>query len=98
MSKIGFEAVIKWMRQERIVYQTKKFDYVKEADRRHEASYWLQQFGSYEQRLEALGLNSPLGKQAALKLAATAIALCEHLADEGPLPEPGYSSGTIVQA
>lgn len=96
MTRIGFEAVLKWMREERAIYQTKKFDYKEEADRRHEASYWLQQFGSYEQRLETLGLDNPLGVQAALKLAATALALCEHLADNGVLPEPGHPSGTII--
>lgn len=90
MSERSFGEVLEWLRAER-VYQQEKFDYETEPDR--DVDYWLQQFASYEQRLPLFGLDTASGIQAALKLAATIVALCEHLADEYELPEPGLPSG-----
>ena len=96
MSRHGFHVVLNWLKAERATYQSKKFDYVEEVNKPVE--YWIQQFDSYIQRLPAYGLSSPLGVQAALKLAATAVALCEHLADGCRLPQPGFPSGEIVES
>lgn len=94
MSTLGFAKVISWLQAERSSYQIKKFDYEKEAADLS-VDYWVQQFDSYIQRLPIFGLDTPQGIQAALKLAATAVALAEHLADKNELPLPGYSSGEI---
>lgn len=95
MANEGFESVLSWLYAERDTYQTTKFDYEQEADKPPE--YWIQQFDSYIQRLPIFGLDTPQGVQAALKLAATAVALAEHLADKGRLPKPGVSSGIIEE-
>jgi hypothetical protein len=101
MSEIAFEKVIDWLREEREIYQTRqeKFDYSKggvpEGVNPDDHDYWIQQFESYIQRLPVFGLDTMQGKQAALKLAATAVALCEHLAETGILPIAGYPSGEI---
>lgn len=95
MENLGFEAVLSWLYVEREQYQTEKFDYEQEKDKPVE--YWIQQFDSYIQRLPIFGLDTQHGVQAALKLAATSIALCEHLAEKGKLPKPGVSSGTILE-
>lgn len=95
MISFHFEKVLGWMRHEREVYQTEKFDY--ETEKEKDVDYWIQQFDSYIQRLPVFGLDTIQGKQAALKLAATAVALCEHLSEKGPLPMPGVSSGIIEE-
>ena len=90
-----FDLIIEWLRYEREVYQTQKFDYEEESTKVHDHDYWIQQFDSYIQRLPVFGLETLQGAQAALKLAATAIALCEHLAETGALPKPSIPSGNI---
>lgn len=87
-----FDEVLLWLMAERD-YQTTKFDYETEGDKPVE--YWIQQFDSYIQRLPVFGLDTQQGVQAALKLAATTLALCEHLASRGALPMPGVPSGQI---
>lgn len=89
----NFQRVVRWLNEERRIYQTKKFDYEVEKDK--DVDYWIQQFDSYIQRLPIFGLDTPQGIQAALKLAATTVALCEHLSEKYDLPKPGVSSGTI---
>lgn len=91
----GFPEVIRWLKEERATYQTKKFDY--EAEKDNGVDYWIQQFDSYIQRLPIFGFDTPQGIQAALKLAATAVALCEHLSEKNELPRPGVSSGIIEE-
>jgi hypothetical protein len=90
-----FDTALDWLRAER-EYQTEKFDYSTEGDRPTE--YWSQQFASYTQRVALLGVDTPQGVQAVLKLAATAIACSEHAAARmGSLPRPGLSSGYIEE-
>lgn len=95
MSNDSFESVLSWLYAEREQYQTSKFDYETEGERG--VHYWIQQFDSYIQRMPIFGLDTPQGVQAALKLGATALALCEHLAEKGQLPKPGVSSGIIEE-
>lgn len=95
MTNVSFTKVIRWLNEERTSYQIKKFDYEQEANKPLE--YWIQQFDSYIQRLPIFGLDTPQGSQAALKLAATAVALCEHLADKNELPAPGVPSGELEE-
>ena len=95
MTQFGFNTVIQWLRVEREEYQTKKFDYVKEANKKDDFAYWEQQLDSYIQRLSVFPSDSQQYAQAALKLAATAIAHAEHIADRMRLPKPGVSSGNI---
>jgi hypothetical protein len=97
MTQFSFSKVLEWLRAERREYQTNKFDYEKEAKRIDDFGYWDQQFSSYIQRLGVFPKDSQQFAQAALKLAATAVALCEHIAAEYPLPKPGVSSGTIEE-
>ena len=93
MSTEGYESVLSWLYAERDNYQVEKFDYEKDMEKGVEG--WVRQFDSYIQRLPVFGLDTQQGVQAALKLAATAMALCEHLADKKQLPKPGVSSGII---
>lgn len=93
-SEQPFESVLSWLYAERDKYQTSKFDYNNEPT---DTDYWIQQFDSYIQRLPLFGLDTPQGIQAACKLAATVVALCEHLAAEHGLPKPGVPSGTIEE-
>lgn len=91
----GYDLALRWLEMERCIYQVGKFDYEKEKDKPVE--YWIQQFDSYIQRLPVFGLDTPQGHQAALKLCATTLALCEHLCDKIVPPRPGVSSGTIEE-
>lgn len=89
-----FTKILVWLRIERSTYQAKKFDY------KHEplqpVEYWMQQFNTYLSRIPVFGIDTPQGLQASLKLAATAVALSESIAEKvGHLPKPGVSSGTI---
>lgn len=103
VTNAGFESVLSWLYAER-KYQMEKFDY----DQQQEdilwqsttdqvVSFWVQQFESYIQRLPVFTLETQQGVQAALKLAATAVALCEYLANKDKLPKPGLPSGTIEE-
>lgn len=91
-----FQRVVMWLNTEREEYQTKKFNYEGE-DKTQTVEEWTRQFDNYIGRLSIFGLDTMQGKQAALKLAATAVALCEHLAESGTLPKPGVSSGIIEE-
>lgn len=98
MTQFSFSKVLEWLRAERKEYQPNKFDYEKTDGLRMDNwsfDYADQQFSSYIQRLGIYPKDSLQFAQAALKLAATAVALCEHIAEEYPLPKPGVSSGTI---
>lgn len=98
MANEHFQRIVRWLNAEREAYQTKKFNYEDEqVTKVYDTDYWTQQFDSYIQRLPIFGLDTPQGKQAALKLAATAVALCEHLSETGPLPMPGVPSGTLEE-
>lgn len=96
-SSNGFESILSWLYAERDQYQLMKFNYNEEREKTTDTDYWIQQFDSYIQRLPLLGLESQQGIQAACKLAATAVALCEHLAELYGLPKPGVPSGTIEE-
>lgn len=91
-----FTTVLRWLTAERN-YQTSKFDYTVESEsvREFDFDYWDQQFSSYIQRLGVFPPDSLTFAQAAFKLAATAVALCEHIAETYPLPKPGVPSGEI---
>lgn len=96
---LAFDVVIDWLRTEREAYQITKFDY-KEKDPNQTVEEWTRQFDSYIQRLPIFGIDTQPGIQAALKLAATAVAMCEHIVakqivNDGDLPRPGVPSGTI---
>lgn len=97
MGSLNFNIVLRWLREERRIYQTKKFDYKTETVIENaDADYWEQQFNSYIQRIKVFGLDTTQGFQATLKLAATAVACAEHYADRNvEFPKPGVSSGTI---
>jgi hypothetical protein len=89
--------LLQWLREERGAYQTKKFDYV-EKDPNEPIEHWMQQYNTYLSRIPLFGLDTPQGLQATLKLAATALACAEHMADKGVMvPKPGVSSGTIEE-
>lgn len=92
-----FEIVLQWLRVERVTYQTSKFDYDEEAKKADDVEYWEQQFNSYIQRLCVFPPDSLQFSQAAFKLAATAVALCEHLAERDQVAKPGVPSGEIEQ-
>jgi hypothetical protein len=98
----GLRMTFEWLVAERR-YQTLKFDYDEEragvADPESDdygPEYWEQQFDSYIQRLRVFPQGSLQYKQAALKLAATVVSLCEYMADTGELPTPGVPSGEVI--
>ena len=95
MSEQGFNEVLEWLKAER-GYQIKKFGRDDEetysAEFAKGPDYWNQQFENYMYRLPLFGFDNAPGIQAALKLAATVVALCEHMADEYELPQAGLPS------
>jgi hypothetical protein len=94
METSEFDIILTWLQLERETYQTKKFDYEEEKEKN--VDYWMQQFNSYLQRIPLFGIDTMQGQQAILKLAATAIACAEHIAERiDDIPEPGHSSGDI---
>ncbi len=57
-------------------------------------SYWENQLGMYLYRAWTLGLDTPGGRQALMKYAATAMGfLAQTVAIYGDIPEPGVPSG-----
>lgn len=91
-----FNLILRWLRLERSMYQTRKFDY--EEEKSKDTDYWMQQFDSYLQRIPQFGIETPQGAQAVLKLAATAVACAEHIAERLEyLPKPGVPSGEIIE-
>lgn len=105
MTDKEFQYVLDWLYQER-TYQTEKFDY-KEQDDTHtrefdlnkseiefDLIFWNRQLYTYLYRAWILGLDTPGGRQALAKFAATAVAFTESTVRVfGPLPQPGVSSG-----
>jgi hypothetical protein len=61
-----------------------------------EDSWWWQQLMNYFHRSKVLGLDTPVGRQAFAKFAATSCGLLESIIRVyGSLPNPGVSSGEI---
>jgi hypothetical protein len=102
-----FDYVMRWLERERFEYQPKKFDYSREGEDQTELrnwltvaqsgiedTYWDRQLANYYHRAHLLNLETPNGRQALAKFAATAIAMLEATVEVyGELPEPGVSSG-----
>ncbi len=60
-------------------------------------SWWWQQLTNYFGRAGTLGLDTLGGRQALAKFTATAVAMLEStVRSYGSLPEPGRTSGDIV--
>lgn len=103
-----FAEVIRWLCVERQGHQVKKWGdgeaYVDE-DVRHvreglgdDSWFWVKGVLNYTGRVRLFGVESPLGLQALLKLAATIVCMPEHLLRGGvvnALPEAGVPSGEI---
>lgn len=69
-------------------YQRKNFDTP------YEDTYWYNQLNQYLHRAYVLGVDTPVGRQALAKFAATALGLVESAVRVyGELPEPGVTSG-----
>jgi hypothetical protein len=88
-----------WLAGERR-YQVEKFG--TELDDEHtrqglgDETWWRQQLLNYLHRAHVLGLELPVGRQAAAKFTATACGLLESLIRvHGPLPPPGVPSGEL---
>lgn len=59
--------------------------------------FWAGEIMGYMKRASVLGLDSPLGRQAAAKGFAVYEAMLESIERVyGPLPEPGHPSGEIL--
>src|SRR4051794_2549044 len=104
-SHLYFERVLEWLKLEREHYQPVKFDYEgwdNTNTRKFQEQYvvdegWKRQVESYLHRAFTLGLDTEVGRQAVMKLAATAVAFAESVVHEyGDPPAPGVSSGEIV--
>lgn len=100
-----FEQVLRWLRNERSLYQTQtdKFDYG-EIDESHsleglgdDSWMWTNGVLNYTGRVRLFGVTNARGVQALLKLIATLISMVEHLLRGGhiELPPPGKSSGDV---
>lgn len=99
-----FGYIVKWLHDER-EYQTNKFDYT-EQDDTHTRDFlnglvltsgelfWDRQINTYIHRAQVLGIDTPAGRQAVLKAAATTVAFAESVVRMyGIVPEPGVTSG-----
>lgn len=99
-----FAQVIAWLLQERLEYQSQKWDY-KSQDLEHalqgldeDSWFWQRGVENYTGRVRLFGVEHPLGVQALLKLAATIACIPEHLLRGKiieSLPKPGLSSGNL---
>lgn len=101
-----FDYIMRWLERERFEYQPGKFDYSEGGedrqkiqefnDREHpyDKMYWTAQLENYLYRAYVLGFDTPAGRQALAKHAATAVAMVEAMVEVyGELPEPGVTSG-----
>lgn len=90
-----------WLSAERF-YQTEKFGTAQDdqhtLDGLGDDSWWWQQLTNYFHRSRVLGLDSPLGRQAIAKFAATACGLLESVIRvHGAPPPAGVASGTVLK-
>jgi hypothetical protein len=81
-----------WIETEYRKYVRNKFTL--EDDKERDLDWWQQQFDNYFHRARTLGLDTPGGRQAVGKFAATAVGwFMTVLATEGSVPAPGVASG-----
>jgi hypothetical protein len=96
MATEHFEDAMTWLRIERELYQARKWDYEDE-DKEWTHERWIEQINMYLHRAKVLGLDNPLGRQAAAKATATCVAMFENLfANFKTVPMPGVASGEIT--
>lgn len=87
-------AALDWIMAEHKLYQSKK--YGEERDDELTAEEWRGQVDMYLHRATILGLDTPGGRQAVGKAAATAVAYVENVFRRyGSMPAPGFPSGEI---
>lgn len=104
-SEVGFCFILRWLIDERELYQTEKWDYSIQ-DLQHalegldeDSWFWQRAVENYAGRVRFAGITKPVGVQAHLKLIASLVAQLEHLLREGvldELPKPGEPSGSIL--
>lgn len=94
--------VLQWLKDEWDKYANKKFEETDIGDKWMEetgfsfSGDWQRQITQYWTRANALGLDSPAGRQAMLKSITTLIDCCASMERVyGPPPLPGYASGEI---
>ena len=87
--------VLEWLRDERD-YTAGKYGLENDDKMTRERifGFWADQIGDRIHRVQLLGLDTPMGRQAAAKVAATAMMALESVVRvAGELPEPGVTSG-----
>ncbi len=90
-----FEDAMTWLRIEQQVYQGKKFE---ELDQTHDnlLAWFEERINMYLNRAITLGLDNPLGRQAAAKATATAVGMLQNIIRVANwIPQPGFPSGEL---
>ena len=98
---VAWEYAVQWV-QDEYFYATDKITQDPESDDQktlNNPDYWEDQIAMYVHRAYTLGLDTPGGRQAAGKAAATAMCFLESVVRVcGPLPIPGVPSGQGTDA
>ena len=95
------DRVVEWLAAERSYQEHKYPDRTVHDDKMREQGvddrgFWWSEVNRYLYRAERLGLDTPLGRQAAAKAVATAQEmLASVIRVYGPLPPPGVTSGDV---
>lgn len=100
----GRAIALEWIKREWRAYANDKFGdvHAKYADdvKVHgfgEDSFYYLQVSNYINRMRTYGLDTPNGRQAAMKVATTYIDFLRVMIDVyGPPPEPGHGSGELI--
>lgn len=95
MSDEYWRSAVDWIEVEHRMYEDVKFpDH--ELDDSKLPDQWAQAINMYLHRAQTLGLDNPLGRQAAGKAATTAVAFLESIFRQyGQIPVPGFPSGEV---
>lgn len=91
------QGALDWIKAEHAVYQGPKFD-TDEDDNftKNMPEWWDNRIDMYLKRARELGLDTPRGRQAVAKAAATAVGYLESvLRVYGSVPAPGFTSGEM---
>lgn len=90
------EAALDWIDCEHAAYQGQKFDPTEDDEHTQtpDETWWEDRINMYLNRAKLLGVENPLGRQAAAKAAATAVGYLESVFRVfGSVPSPGFTSG-----
>lgn len=92
--ELYWQAAMDWVKIEHQMYEGRKF--TAEVDDNKSPLDWASAITKYIDRARVLGLDTPVGRQAVGKTAATSVGFLESvIRSYGAVPVPGFPSGEI---